>query len=495
LYFTTIHLAKQLVFIVKYNTSPSSFASKMGASLEISNENPPTKESIFGRPVGRDSGPSINDEKPQGNSRSRSSLGFEYEAQVQIIKQKHGDLEAIRHRLGLSRRKISQILMVDPSAWTRWTKKGEDAPAHVYRSLEWYLLLQNKYPGMDSPFWLEAIARPARTAGANLDIEKLQARLTQQLETFQRKLRWTQVGLVSTIALSALIIGLIACSSPQISTNFVANSGLHEVALPEKAERELAEKFAPIFMHEVGSDSQADLFGPVDYDNDWISDNNWTNLEKFDVNPMSYYEVVSTSSHYFITYAVFHPRDYSWFCLPIVCHENDMEGVLVVVDRATMKWTYTESVAHNYVFSQENKQDQARPTVLIEWGGHGIYPPDQYQTSRLTKVYNPQIYALEPIAKLWNLQFKETKLFDQTFDYEGERFRLAGVPIAFRGRKWSDNRANPPWAWPDYGQGKRGDLFLDPALYISRKHPGTRMSLDYDRHPYVKPKVETASIK
>lgn len=417
--------------------------------------------------------------------RSRSPLGFEYEAQVQIIKQKHGDLEAIRHRLGLSKRKISQILMVDPSAWTRWTKKGEDAPAHVYRSLEWYLLLQEKYPGMDSPFWLEAISRPARDSQrANLDFEKLQARLTQQIDAIQKRLRWTQVGLLSTILLAGFVIALISCVGPQKTSVFTPNSKLSEVALPGIEEKNLAERFAPIFMQEMGTDDKADLFGPVDYDHDWVSDNNWMNLDKFEFNPMSYYEVVSTSTHYFITYALFHPRDYSWVCLPIVCHENDMEGVLVVVDRATMKWTYSESIAHNYVYSQENT-GQERPTLIVEWGGHGIYPPSQYKTDRLTKVYNPQIYTLEPIAKLWNLQFKEDKLFDSTFDYEGERFRLAGVPMAFRGRKWTDNRANAPWSWPDNAQGKRGDFFLDPALYISRKHPGTRMSLDYERNPYV----------
>ena len=64
----------------------------------------------------------------------------------QIIKE-IGDLESIRKSLGLSRRKICKLLLVDPSSWTRWTKpEGADAPAYIYRSLQWCLAIMEKYP-------------------------------------------------------------------------------------------------------------------------------------------------------------------------------------------------------------------------------------------------------------------------------------------------------------------------------------------------------------
>jgi transcriptional regulator with XRE-family HTH domain len=64
----------------------------------------------------------------------------------QIIKE-IGDLESIRKSLGLSRRKICKLLLVDPSSWTRWTKlEGSDAPAYIYRSLQWCLAIMEKYP-------------------------------------------------------------------------------------------------------------------------------------------------------------------------------------------------------------------------------------------------------------------------------------------------------------------------------------------------------------
>lgn len=63
----------------------------------------------------------------------------------QVI-QEIGDIETIRKTLGLSRRKICKLLLVDPSSWTRWTKEGNDAPAYIYRSLQWCLAIMEKYP-------------------------------------------------------------------------------------------------------------------------------------------------------------------------------------------------------------------------------------------------------------------------------------------------------------------------------------------------------------
>jgi hypothetical protein len=69
-----------------------------------------------------------------------------YEAEVSFLRNQNGDLETIRERLGLSRRKIAQLLLVDPSAWTRWTGPEGDAPPLVYRALDWYLAGMEKDP-------------------------------------------------------------------------------------------------------------------------------------------------------------------------------------------------------------------------------------------------------------------------------------------------------------------------------------------------------------
>lgn len=91
-----------------------------------------------------------------------SSLRIKYAAEVQLIIQKWGRLEDIRKTLGLSQRKICQLLLVDPSAWTRWTRSADadEAPPHIFRALSWYLLLLDKSPELSPYVFLQNVARP-----------------------------------------------------------------------------------------------------------------------------------------------------------------------------------------------------------------------------------------------------------------------------------------------------------------------------------------------
>jgi transcriptional regulator with XRE-family HTH domain len=123
--------------------------------------------------------PSVSGSFKGISARSKSSQRLRYEAEVELIRKKLGDLEAIRETLGLTQRKMAQLLLVDPSAWTRWTKGGESAPPHIYRMLQWYLALQDKYPALDAGFWLSAVAKvrdPDLSEKSRLEIEKLNQR-------------------------------------------------------------------------------------------------------------------------------------------------------------------------------------------------------------------------------------------------------------------------------------------------------------------------------
>ncbi|MCX7979009.1 MAG: hypothetical protein N2578_08400 [Bdellovibrionaceae bacterium] len=84
--------------------------------------------------------------------RTQSPQRLTYNAQVEVIRKQIGDLESVRLSLGLSARKMAQLLMVDPSAWTRWVKEG--APPHVWRALQWYLALKEKIPGLTPQYFL-----------------------------------------------------------------------------------------------------------------------------------------------------------------------------------------------------------------------------------------------------------------------------------------------------------------------------------------------------
>jgi transcriptional regulator with XRE-family HTH domain len=80
----------------------------------------------------------------EGQIRSKSPHKILYAAEIKIFRAQHGGLEDIRQKLGYSRRKMCRLLMVDPSAWTRWTKDEDRVPPHVYRALEWFLALNER---------------------------------------------------------------------------------------------------------------------------------------------------------------------------------------------------------------------------------------------------------------------------------------------------------------------------------------------------------------
>lgn len=89
-------------------------------------------------------------------TRVKSSLRLNYEAQVRVIQHQIGGLEQARQTLGLSQRKMAQLLLVDPSAWTRWTRPDGEAPPHIWRALQWYLTLREKIPGLTPQYFVNS---------------------------------------------------------------------------------------------------------------------------------------------------------------------------------------------------------------------------------------------------------------------------------------------------------------------------------------------------
>lgn len=102
-------------------------------------------------------GTEITESKSDIRVRDRvtSPSRLNYEAQVKVIQGQIGDLEHIRSVLGLSQRKMAQLLLVDPSSWSRWTQRGDDVPPHIYRALQWYMILQEKVPGLNASYFLQ----------------------------------------------------------------------------------------------------------------------------------------------------------------------------------------------------------------------------------------------------------------------------------------------------------------------------------------------------
>lgn len=182
-------------------------------------------------------------------------------------------------------------------------------------------------------------------------------------------------------------------------------------------DREIAARFAPIFYQGLGSQKRSDYITNFDFDGDWRGDNNWVNAEdrRFPLRAYVYYGVNETATHFFIHYAVFHPRDYKGGRLGnallsdliregvkrsggydpsgiagdvAFAHENDMEGCLVVVlkrgddlRRATVTCVETLSHSRFLKYVTENSSlkgfkrvrlEDHRPVLYIEPKGHGI---------------------------------------------------------------------------------------------------------------------------
>jgi hypothetical protein len=123
----------------------------------------------------------------ENKERNKTPERYVFEAESTVSKSRIGNLEEIRFKLGLSRRKMCQLLLVDPSAWTRWNKPGADAPPHIYRALEWYLMLTEKFPGMGNQFWLSTLrTEPSENAKIS-ELEKALSRLGERLVIAEAK--------------------------------------------------------------------------------------------------------------------------------------------------------------------------------------------------------------------------------------------------------------------------------------------------------------------
>ncbi|HXH30618.1 MAG TPA: hypothetical protein VNJ01_07380 [Bacteriovoracaceae bacterium] len=224
----------------------------------------------------------------------------------------------------------------------------------------------------------------------------------------------------------------------------------------------LARFYAPTVVQGEGTDPQADQFTKVDFDHDWVGDNNWKNMLHFPRPRTVYYDVIEGEKHYFITYAFFYPRDYAAVCFWVHCHENDLEGMKVVVEKPN-KIVRMETLAHNYRKVVLNPKEIS---IVIEKEGHGIHPKGLRKPDKKNVVYQPQDYDLLPIKDLWNK--RNSQVFKGSFLFRGKR-----LPSGFRTSKWSSSigGARPPWSWEVKGLDRpKGTWFLDPAAGTNEKY-------------------------
>ena len=260
--------------------------------------------------------------------------------------------------------------------------------------------------------------------------------------------------------------------------------------------------------------------------------------------------MIETTTHWYVYYMDFHPRDWAqncWAPFQEPCHENDMEGAMVVVRRDNSYWgafefLYTE--AHNilHLYSNDNTitadsnahvllagdlvkgkpfkgvtfEDGSHPELYVESKGHGVcalyHDGDDHCKHSVSStppefggddgiVYRYKGFAQVPSSgndhdvsyelisfetAIWPHRFDTCDagcLFDTTMTYDG-----VVLGKAFDGESFGDDKANPPWAWddPDDGPVYRGDFFFRPAKTL-KTHVSLPdvVSQQYTYNPYL----------
>lgn len=302
---------------------------------------------------------------------------------------------------------------------------------------------------------------------------------------------------------------------------------------------DLALRWAPIHHQDVDATGahalggRSDWITRVDFDGDWDGRNNWDRTGEPGVSlaAHAYYSVAETSSHWFITYLFFHPRD--WIDHPFfeTEHENDGEGVMLAVERdgsaygvlraavtvahsdfysytpAGSTWTSgRESVDGTLRLDRSPHDDVPRPVTAQETRGHGLKAHPQYAIVGDGLVHYPSTVAETPSGPddrdvryrlidvfepggLWARR-ADTRLFASLGTFAGDTSGGCGSGTFGCGV----NSANAPWGWDDRDDAPaRGEIATDPAKLSTEYFtiPGG-LSRAYTYNPYT---AEAAALR
>jgi hypothetical protein len=270
----------------------------------------------------------------------------------------------------------------------------------------------------------------------------------------------------------------------------------------------IAHRYAPVHHQSVdrvgknGLGGRADFITRVDFDGDWDARNDWENAARFPLPGAAYHSVVETSTHWFVVYMFFHPRDWGDSVFDTE-HENDSEGVLVVISRDGSRFGRLEAavtVVHGDFYSYVPRRgrwsagaetvdgvlelDSAagdRPVTIQEARGHALKAKRRDEPFDGI-VYHPSVVALAPPAPgdrtahyvlvdvfatrgLWDRR-DDPGLFSAPGAFAGDRGGTCGE----RGILCTRDAANAPWGWDDGDDGdiRRGEIATDPVKLVTR---------------------------
>lgn len=206
-----------------------------------------------------------------------------------------------------------------------------------------------------------------------------------------------------------LHVGLVLSASPM-------HPILVEPLLPDAAHApvdehvEAARIYAPWIMHETDEAlGRQDIPSAMDFDGDRLGVNHWESFPRYEILPTVYYTYAETDTHLFLTYHLFHPRDWKPFALGYQdTHEGDGENLQVVVEKANASVVLVTTQAHYDAWSYAPLRGPIRsgaetiraefeiatghPMVYVESEGHGIYGSlDPRAANRLARIGDPVV--------------------------------------------------------------------------------------------------------
>lgn len=277
----------------------------------------------------------------------------------------------------------------------------------------------------------------------------------------------------------------------------------------------LALAHAPVHYQDTDdTNALADELTAIDYDGNWVTTENWDHLGDSatwttGTHAVVYRSVVETCTHWFIVYMMYHPRDWSDNdVIPDQEHENDAEGMLVVVTKdgtTNGRVDGMVTVAHNDFYSfvpagsawTDGVEDidgtlsfatvdgALHPMTSQEAKGHGLkawpYAGDfSWAPGEDGITYVPGTVSEEPPSgdsrdvhytlvnlfdAVWFLQLTDSAPFDSNWGkLDGDESGSCGDGIILT---CSEDSANMPWSWDDSDDDlSAGMLALDPATLV-----------------------------
>ncbi|MGH7152064.1 MAG: hypothetical protein ACREIU_15270, partial [Planctomycetota bacterium] len=166
---------------------------------------------------------------------------------------------------------------------------------------------------------------------------------------------------------------------------------------------EVATRFAPIVLQETHPRrGREDLPSNFDFDGDLVGRDNWEDFDRFRLVPTVYYALLGTETHLFLTYHLFHARDWSPFPLGLQdTHENDGENLQVVVEKASglPVLLYTQAHFRGRAYANDRArfgdgEERIRGGVLL-LDGEGTPEPGGTQVAVFVESQGHGIYGSE----------------------------------------------------------------------------------------------------